>query len=37
MSEGLCSARVALVANMQANLAIEILVTERGASDGDSQ
>lgn len=27
MSEGLCSARVAIVANMQANVAIELLVT----------
>ena len=29
MSEGLCSARVAIVANMQANVAIELLVSGR--------
>ncbi len=31
MSMGLCSARVAIVANMQANTAIEILITDRDA------
>jgi sulfur carrier protein ThiS adenylyltransferase len=30
MSLGLCSARVAIVANMEANLAIELLMKERG-------
>lgn len=34
-SQGLCSARVAIVASMQANLAIEVLVT--GKSHGDDQ
>jgi sulfur carrier protein ThiS adenylyltransferase len=35
LSQGLCSARVGIVANMQANLAIEVLVTEK--SHGDDQ
>ena len=31
MSQGLCAPRVAIVANMQANLAIEVLLAEKGA------
>lgn len=34
-SQGLCAARVGIVANMEANLAIEVLVTEK--SHGDDQ
>jgi len=35
LSQGLCAPRVAVVANMQANLAVEVLVTEK--SHGDDQ
>ena len=37
MSQGLCSARVAIVANMQANVAIEILAQSGKPSDADDQ
>ncbi len=37
MSIGLCSARVAIVANMQANLAIEILVSSKGGKHADNK